>query len=346
MKQKTKRMVSLLLVIAMILGLLGMVSISVFAEESEETDSNLAVGGSTGNPDYEIEREYEEWHERNMKIVEDFKKKVNKCKDYHDMQNVLLDNYCNSTSYYISEDFSSLAGTIQETYGSFAQENLRTLVLAQFFELYPYFEENMDEKTINELGMSIDFVKSLNYFNFKDNITREQFTLLVLQSIFSMSKNMDMTLNDFLQLDKESKKVVSEMGEDSIVQTLSSSNFSDCDNCYIAFARVLGIVEGIGDNKFEPKREINREEALTILGKVYDLLGLSLKDYNLSSFQDASKVSKWSNKYIKGLIAKDIVDVSNKKEIGLNNVCTFEDYFVLNTNLYSYYIFMHKDMLL
>lgn len=47
MKQKTKRMVSLLLVIAMILGLLGMVSVSVFAEEFEEIDSDMVVGGST-----------------------------------------------------------------------------------------------------------------------------------------------------------------------------------------------------------------------------------------------------------------------------------------------------------
>lgn len=345
MKQKTKRMVSLLLVIAMILGLLGMVSVSVFAEEFEEIDSDMVVGGSTGNPDSEIERENKEWHERNMKLVEDFNKKLNKCKDYHDMQDFLLDNYRDEASYYISEDFSSLAGTIQETYGSFSQENLRTLVLAQFFELYPSFEENMDEKAVSELGMSIDFVKSLNHFNFKDNITREQFTLLVIESIFSMSKNMDITLNEFLQLDKEGKKVISKMEEDSIVETLNSSKFSDCDNSYIALARVLGIVGGIGDNKFEPKREINREEALTILGRVYDLLGLSLKDYNLSSFQDASKVSKWSNKYVKGLIAKDIIDIANKKEIGLNNVCTFEEYFVLNTNLYSYYVFMHKDML-
>lgn len=112
MKQKTKRMVSLLLVIAMILGLLGMVSVSVFAEEFEEIDSDMVVGGSTGNPDYEIERENKEWHERNVKLVEDFKKRLNKCKDYHDMQDFLLDNYRDEASYYISEDFSSLAGTI------------------------------------------------------------------------------------------------------------------------------------------------------------------------------------------------------------------------------------------
>lgn len=123
-------------------------------------------------------------------------------------------------------------------YGSFSQENLRTLVLAQFFELYPSFEENMDEKAVSELGMSIDFVKSLNHFNFKDNITREQFTLLVIESIFSMSKNMDITLNEFLQLDKEGKKVISKMEEDSIVETLNSSKFFDCDNSYIALARV------------------------------------------------------------------------------------------------------------
>lgn len=37
------------------------------------------------------------------------------------MQDFLLDNYRDEASYYISEDFSSLAGTILETYGSFSQ---------------------------------------------------------------------------------------------------------------------------------------------------------------------------------------------------------------------------------
>ncbi len=105
----------------------------------------------------------------------------------------------------------------------------------------------------------------------KDSCTREEFCRMLSLSV------------------KEIKgKTLAELssGEDAL-------NFSDCDNPDVLAASALGIVNGIGNERFAPNRFITREQAATMLARAAAVLDTPLAG-NSISFADEDQISDWA----------------------------------------------------
>lgn len=88
----------------------------------------------------------------------------------------------------------------------------------------------------------------------------------------------------------------------------SSENFSDveADAVYtkeLAIGKALGILNGVGDNKFNPEAEISRQDMMTIIARGMGLTG----DYNLSNYSDAGLIADYALQSVKAMINAGLV---------------------------------------
>lgn len=88
----------------------------------------------------------------------------------------------------------------------------------------------------------------------------------------------------------------------------------------IAKMYALGIVSGVGDNKFEPDRQVTRAEFVKML---LGTLGLNISDVDCS-FSDVSK-DKWYYKYVANAVKLNIVKGVSAIEFGAERAITRED---------------------
>ncbi|NLC08234.1 MAG: S-layer homology domain-containing protein [Syntrophomonadaceae bacterium] len=95
-------------------------------------------------------------------------------------------------------------------------------------------------------------------------------------------------------------------------------NFADAGNTYytnyLAAAKNLKIVSGIGDNMYAPERFITRQEMFTMLYnalKVIEELPEGSGDRNLESFSDADGIASWAKPAIKLFVETGTVSGSN-----------------------------------
>lgn len=71
-------------------------------------------------------------------------------------------------------------------------------------------------------------------------------------------------------------------------------NFTDTNDENIVNIAKLGIINGVGDNKFEPDGLITREQAAKILMETSELLGLPSHERKGKNFADDSQISEWA----------------------------------------------------
>ncbi len=120
---------------------------------------------------------------------------------------------------------------------------------------------------------------------------------------FSPGKNISRA--DFLVLLVKALKLDAEI----------TDNFSDVskDAYYydaVAIAKKLGITTGTGDNKFNPKAEISRQDMTVLVVKALKLAGVDLKAgtaEDISKYADASKISGYAQEAISTLVKEGII---------------------------------------
>ncbi|MDM8533760.1 S-layer homology domain-containing protein, partial [Clostridiaceae bacterium HSG29] len=117
------------------------------------------------------------------------------------------------------------------------------------------------EKIIDS-GMVVDRL-------FQKNITREEF-IEMLVKVYLDEKNIN----------------IESVGSDDY--------FSDTSNTYIEYAYKLGIVKGVGDNRFLPFKNVTRQEMAVMMKNILDKLSLTNNNYNNSTFSDRYDVSSWA----------------------------------------------------
>lgn len=130
------------------------------------------------------------------------------------------------------------------------------------------------------------------------------------KSLKTFSPDQKITRADFIMmlmgvLDKHDDKPVQEF-----------SDVSERDYYYDAVknARMLGIVGGIGKNKFNPKGNISRQDMFVLINNALDISGLGLKDSSdLSGFSDSGRIADYARESISKLVAAGIVKGSNNK---------------------------------
>ena len=82
------------------------------------------------------------------------------------------------------------------------------------------------------------------------------------------------------------------------IEERTGENFADAgDNWYtgyLAAAKQLGISQGTGNNRFDPEREITREEMVVMLYNYFKSIGKLMDINSTLSFRDKDKISDWA----------------------------------------------------
>jgi len=69
--------------------------------------------------------------------------------------------------------------------------------------------------------------------------------------------------------------------------------FTDTDDVYVEKAAYIGLVKGVGDNKFDPESQLTREMAAVLLANLADAIGYPLPQHT-TTFDDADTASDWA----------------------------------------------------
>ena len=84
-----------------------------------------------------------------------------------------------------------------------------------------------------------------------------------------------------------------ELYESIMGEIAGRSTFDDTDDENVQKAASIGVVTGVGDNKFDPDAQLTREQAAVMLARLSDKVGKPLAD-SAPSFADNAEISTWA----------------------------------------------------
>ena len=88
----------------------------------------------------------------------------------------------------------------------------------------------------------------------------------------------------------------------------------------VSWAASVGVVDGVGNNRFDPDGNITREQMAAILYRFSNIKGVGTSSRSsLSSFPDGSKTSSWAIEAVKWTVAEGIIGGSNGKLLPQGN---------------------------
>ncbi len=135
--------------------------------------------------------------------------------------------------------------------------------------------------------------------DYKNNITRAEFAKI---AVMFVARHFEMDVGEAVEW-YLSKHVDS----DGVRLTFKENTFTDIENSeyeyYIKCANSMHIVYGRGDGIFDPDAPITREEAATMLLRVYFCYGsgvkLGPKSEGVDTFNDVDKISLWADSAVR-----------------------------------------------
>ena len=137
---------------------------------------------------------------------------------------------------------------------------------------------------------------------YTDTITRAEFTVLAKDLIEEVTGN---TL-------------------DSLILNYSNSRdaikFTDTSDKTIQSLYRLGVVNGVGNNKFEPNRSINRQEAAVMLDNITNLFNIH-SEHRVSplKFKDSDKIAGWAKDSVSNVTSLQDLDGKVRVMEGVGN---------------------------
>lgn len=138
---------------------------------------------------------------------------------------------------------------------------------------------------------------SNNRYNPKANITRGDFMLMLYRAFLADDHASDTITSNFTDVVK------------------GTSDYSQETYHAVGVAKALGIAQGT-NNKYNPKANITREEAMTLIHRTLDKTNRDL-DYSsnvsASSFKDYSKISTYAKTAIGDLVSHGVIVGSNDR---------------------------------
>ncbi len=164
-----------------------------------------------------------------------------------------------------------------------------------------YYSVKYEE--VIDSGMTVDRL-------FQKNITREEF-IEMLVKIYLDEKNIN------------------------IESVESDDYFSDTSNPYIEYAYKLGIVKGVGDNKFLPYNNVTRQEMAVMMKNILDKLKLTNSNYNRSIFSDRYDVSNWAVNAVDYCYYNNLINGMGNNLFKPKENATREQSFKLIDNIYN-----------
>ena len=143
--------------------------------------------------------------------------------------------------------------------------------------------------------------------DYKNNITRAEFAKI---AVMFVARHFDMDVDEVVEwylsehIDSEGNQL-----------TFKDNTFIDIENSayeyYIKCANSMSILYGRGDGIFDPDAFITREEAATMLLRVYFRYGagvkLGPKSEGVDAFYDVEEISSWADSAVRYMYQWDVM---------------------------------------
>lgn len=117
--------------------------------------------------------------------------------------------------------------------------------------------------------------------------------------------------------------------------------FTDCDNPAVLAAAAVGIVDGVGNSKFDPKATTTREQIATMLFRAITYLETEMEDAfllispDISAFSDKASVSPWAAEGVGALAANNIMKGTSATTLSPQSPCSIEQSVLLVYRIYA-----------
>ena len=115
----------------------------------------------------------------------------------------------------------------------------------------------------------------------------------------------------------------------------NKSPFNDTDFDMIVFAYEMGIIDGISENKFEPNKNVTREELADVIYKTLIACGIENLSNNYErKFEDESEISNFAKESINAVVSNGIMSGTGN-EFNPNDIVTREAAATAFVNAYN-----------
>lgn len=112
------------------------------------------------------------------------------------------------------------------------------------------------------------------------------------------------------------------------------STFTDTNDVNVQKMAAVGVVSGVGDNKFAPNTELTREQAATMLSRLANAIGKPLQQQP-SMFSDSYSVSTWAADAVGQMQATGIMSGVGNNTFAPKNPYTREQSIITIMRLYD-----------
>lgn len=140
------------------------------------------------------------------------------------------------------------------------------------------------------------------------NITREEFA--------------DLVVNLYSKATRKNVDVFSQVNP-----------FTDTNNIMVSKAYNIGLVKGVGDNLFQPKAQVTREQMAVMLYNMINVLSLESNGVKNKVFSDENEVSFWAEEAIDFAIAENVLSGVGNNLISPKTWATREQAIVMISRL-------------
>ena len=149
------------------------------------------------------------------------------------------------------------------------------------------------------LADEMQLIPTMLMDRYTEDISRIDFTRLL---IFGIEQYTGKTYNELLES-----------------EGYAAVSFTDTNDLDVRLAAGLGIVKGVGNNRFNPEGGIRRQEAATMLYRAGQYLGISRDISQDDRFTDALQISDWAEEAVD--YVSEVIDTSNNKAVmeGMEN---------------------------
>ena len=119
------------------------------------------------------------------------------------------------------------------------------------------------------------------------------------------------------------------------------STFADCKEIAVLKAYAAGIVSGVGDGKFDPEANTNREQIAAMIVRTIDYIDretgsdLAPAAADISAFSDREQVSAWAVDAVGTLAANGIMSGTSATTLSPKDSCTVEQCILLLYRVYQ-----------
>jgi hypothetical protein len=112
-------------------------------------------------------------------------------------------------------------------------------------------------------------------------------------------------------------------------------DFDDTTDLNVRKMAGLGVVNGVGENKFDPDAKITREQAATMLSNLLTALGCTLYDVAPAAFSDNGEISSWAFDAVSAMSAIGVMSGVDDNMFAPKNSYTREQSIVTVIRLFA-----------